>query len=157
MIFTRKTRDKFYDEWFTPPEIVQSLGKFDLDPCASPLCPNKLATRVYGPKEDGLKMPWRGRVWCNPPFGNVRLFVLKMIEHGHGTLLFFAGSETRWQMSALRAAGWVFLFDKNPLFGRPKADMPGKIHQRVWMMPFGDEDADALAKSGLPGVLLKVI
>lgn len=26
----------YSDEWYTPPEIIEALGEFDLDPCAAP-------------------------------------------------------------------------------------------------------------------------
>lgn len=33
--------EKASDEWYTPKEVLEALGKFDLDPCApvSPLWP----------------------------------------------------------------------------------------------------------------------
>ena len=32
---TRAVRGRT-DDWLTPPEIIAALGRFDLDPCASP-------------------------------------------------------------------------------------------------------------------------
>lgn len=48
------------DEWYTPKEIVDALGKFELDPC-SPV--NRLwdtATCHITPQEDGLQANWGG-------------------------------------------------------------------------------------------------
>lgn len=100
-----KPKSKFHDEWFTPMEIIEALGPFDLDPACGRLCPNKTATVQYGPRENGLKKPWHGRVWLNPPFSNVRPFVDKLIAHGNGILLIFMGSKARWQLDMVRAAG----------------------------------------------------
>ena len=50
------------DEWYTPKEIVDALGKFELDPC-SPV--NRLwdtATCHITPQEDGLQANWGGRI-----------------------------------------------------------------------------------------------
>lgn len=56
------------DEWYTPKEIIDALGEFDLDPCApvSPLY--KTASIMYNKNDDGLKQEWKGRVWLNPPY-----------------------------------------------------------------------------------------
>lgn len=60
------------DEWYTPKEIIDALGKFDLDPCA-PINPLwKTATQMYNKNDDGLIQQWKGRVWLNPPY-SVRL------------------------------------------------------------------------------------
>ena len=40
------------DEWATPPEIVNALGKFDLDVCAT--ARNAKAERFYTIEDDGL-------------------------------------------------------------------------------------------------------
>lgn len=41
------------DRWLTPPEIVEALGPFDLDPCAEAVMPWKTADVSYWC--DGLK------------------------------------------------------------------------------------------------------
>lgn len=56
-----------HDEWLTPPEILRALGEFDLDPCAPVVRPWETAARHYTVQDDGLALPWEGRVWCNPP------------------------------------------------------------------------------------------
>lgn len=50
------------DEWYTPKEILDALGKFDLDPCAPirPLWPT--AEVMYDQNIDGLSQIWEGRV-----------------------------------------------------------------------------------------------
>jgi len=57
------------DEWLTPPEIVAALGKFDLDPCSPINRPWPTAEKHYTIEDDGLFLPWFGRVWMNPPYG----------------------------------------------------------------------------------------
>lgn len=56
------------DEWYTPKEIIDALGKFDLDPCApvNPLW--QTATQMYNKNDNGLLQEWVGRVWLNPPY-----------------------------------------------------------------------------------------
>jgi hypothetical protein len=48
------------DEWYTPREIVDSCGEFDLDPCApvNPLWPT--AKTMYNKNDNGLKQNWGG-------------------------------------------------------------------------------------------------
>jgi hypothetical protein len=63
--------------WLTPPEILSVLGRFDLDPCAAPP-PRPWATANHhfdGFNYDGLKEPWLGRVWMNPPYTGDRTAV----------------------------------------------------------------------------------
>lgn len=54
------------DEWYTPKEIIDALGKFDLDPCA-PMRPLWRTARVmYNKEQDGLKQKWEGKGMVKP-------------------------------------------------------------------------------------------
>jgi hypothetical protein len=71
--------------WLTPPHIIQSLGNFDLDPCASIDRPWDTAAHHYTVEDDGLIQPWFGRVWCNPPYGpKMGGFLSKLATHERG-------------------------------------------------------------------------
>ena len=78
------------DEWYTPKEIIDALGEFDLDPCA-PVAPYKTANVMYNKNDDGLKQEWKGRVWLNPPYSRplIECFVKRMAEHGNGIAFTF--------------------------------------------------------------------
>jgi ParB family chromosome partitioning protein len=60
-------------EWFTPKRYIAAvkrvLGQIDLDP-ASCSQANAIvgATQYYTRGDDGLSLPWYGRVFCNPPY-----------------------------------------------------------------------------------------
>ncbi len=83
------------DEWLTPPEIVQALGPFDLDPCAPVVRPWDTARKHYTVEDDGLRQPWEGRVWLNPPYGReTGRWLARLAEHGDGIALIFARTET---------------------------------------------------------------
>lgn len=48
------------DEWYTPREIIEALGEFDLDPCSPmhPLWPT--AKIMYNKQDNGLIQNWGG-------------------------------------------------------------------------------------------------
>jgi phage N-6-adenine-methyltransferase len=58
-------------EWATPPEFFAALaarfGGFDLDPCAT--AENAKCPRFFTRSDNGLRQPWTGKVYCNPPYG----------------------------------------------------------------------------------------
>lgn len=78
--------------WGTPPPIATLArelldGAIDLDPCSEAAFEHVVgAARSYSlldRQEDGLALPWIGRVLCNPPGGLVRSFWHKTLrEHG---------------------------------------------------------------------------
>jgi len=83
-------------EWLTPPELITTLGEFDLDPCYSLPHPWETAKKYYTEDDDGLTQPWFGMVWCNPPYGeHTEKWLEKMSEHKECIGLIFARTETR--------------------------------------------------------------
>ena len=56
--------------WETPWDSFNNLNRkynFDLDVCA--IKENSKCRHFFSPQEDGLKQPWHGRCWMNPPYG----------------------------------------------------------------------------------------
>lgn len=105
------------DEWFTPPEIVQACGHFELDPCTSQTRPWDTASRHFTPEDDGLSLPWNAddgrklRVWMNPPYGTgLATWMKKIALHGNGIALTFARTDTKCFHD------WVFPYADSILF-----------------------------------------
>lgn len=105
------------DEWLTPPEIIKALGgpeSFDLDPCAPINRPWPMAKEHYTIADNGLLKPWHGRVWFNPPYGGPAIvgpWMRRMADHGRGTTLIFARTETALFFETVwkRATALLFL------------------------------------------------
>ena len=101
------------DEWLTPPEILASLGSFDLDPCAPRKRPWDTAAKHYTVDDNGLMKPWDGRVWLNPPYSSqeVPRWLRRLADHKNGVALVFARTETDWFFSNIweRACAVLFL------------------------------------------------
>jgi hypothetical protein len=101
-----------HDEWLTPPEIVERLGAFDLDPCSPVIRPWNTARQHYTIADNGLLKQWQGRVWCNPPYGQeTSKWVAKCAAHGNAIVLIFARTETRIFFDHVfgRADGLLFI------------------------------------------------
>ena len=63
----------------TPKKLFENLGPFDLDVASSD--ENALCERYFTEQEDGLLIPWDGeRVWCNPPYNNIKQWIEKGIR-----------------------------------------------------------------------------
>ena len=79
------------DEWLTPPKIITDLGPFDLDPCSPINRPWPTAKMHFTIEDDGLRLPWHGRVWMNPPYGpHTGMWLSKLADHRNGVALIFA-------------------------------------------------------------------
>jgi hypothetical protein len=143
------------DVWLTPPYILQALGgphAFDLDPCACENRPWDTAKHHLTWREDGLRRPWAGRPWVNPPYSNWARWIGKLIAHGRGTALIFAKTETKAFTEIFDSASGLLFIEGRLRFHNPDG-RPGEHraqHPSV-LCAWGLEDADILATSGLSG------
>jgi len=107
------------DEWYTPSEYVEVVrdvlgGVIDLDPASCDQAQQTVqAKRYYTKQDDGLKRPWSGRVFLNPPYSNPTPFVDKLIEHHEcgdvpeAILLENTDSSARWFHKSLKACSAI--------------------------------------------------
>jgi hypothetical protein len=70
--------DQRNDRWLTPMPIIDAitvdigLPPFDLDPCGAPDHFTAARRYILEDGDDGLRDPWYGRVWMNPPYGRMK-------------------------------------------------------------------------------------
>ena len=145
------------DEWLTPPEIINALGAFDLDPCSQEIRPWPTAAKHYTKADDGLAMPWFGRVWCNPPYGSsTGAWLSKLSHHGNGIALVFARTETdmffKWVWGKADAVlflrGRLYFYHADGSKARHNAGGPSCL------VAYGADNVTALERSGLAGRLI---
>jgi hypothetical protein len=138
--------------WLTPPHVLSALGDFDLDPCAAPNWPT--AKRHVILPEDGLTTEWRGRVWLNPPYGNEAwAWLARLAEHGQGTALIFARTETAGFVREVwgKAHGVYFLHARLH-FHRPNGERAeANSGAPSCLVAYGEADAERLAACALDG------
>ena len=87
------------DCWETPDAFFRALDAefhFTLDVCATPVTAK--CREFYTPKQDGLKQPWGGTVWCNPPYGReIGKWVKKAAEETCMVVMLLpARTDTAW-------------------------------------------------------------
>lgn len=104
------------DEWFSPPEIFDSLGlMFDLDPCSPGPDHWVPARKVYTKADDGLRQPWHGLVFMNPPFGERHGHVpwlRKFFDHANGIAIVRAYTSSDWFHDDVVPRAETFLFPR---------------------------------------------
>lgn len=148
------------DEWWTPQDIVSSLGEFDLDPCAPVSSPARTGCRNYFTKlDDGLSKTWLGRVWLNPPYSSAGKWIERLAYHGDGIGLVFARTETGWWHNYVWPMASALLFLRGRL-SFIRGDEAGQIGHNAAapsvLIAYGTENACALRGSGLDGALVSL-
>ena len=95
-------------EHYTPDHIWRAaarvMGRIELDPCSnSHTHPNVPADRVFTIEDDGLRQPWEGTVFLNPPYGReIPVWIARLIESyeyqgvSEAIALLPARTDTQW-------------------------------------------------------------
>ncbi len=132
--------------WETPPELLTQLyavfGRFDLDPCS----PTKSARRApvkarvhFTAEDDGLALPWHGRVFVNPPYGReLRQWVRKArtevaaLRASLVAMLLPARTDTAWWHDDIAGAADIYLLRGRLAFGDGTQSAPFPSALVVW-------------------------
>lgn len=151
-------------EWLTPPEIIAALGgadSFDLDPATPDVQPYPTAKARYTRVDNGLLLPWVGRVWLNPPYtaSEIGKWMGRLATHGCGSALIFARTETDAFFRHVWDCAHALLF----LRGRLNFHYPDGTRAKAnsgaptVLCAYGSNDADILAACGLNGQFVPLI
>ena len=139
--------------WITPKFIIDALGPFDFDPCASDPRPWDCAR--INLVEGGLEADWFGCVWLNPPFDRYQVgkWVRKLSKHGNGIALLHARTEAAWFDSVWERADSILFLSDRIRFHYPDGRRAiANSGAPACLSAFGC--SDRLRRSGLPGALV---
>lgn len=144
------------DEWLTPPEIIKALGQFDLDPCSPINRPWDTALHHYTENDNGLLMPWNGKVWCNPPYGNeTKYWLNKCAIHNNAIVLTFARTETKMFFDYVWNKATAVLFIKGRLrFYHVTGEQADSAGAPSVLIAYGKENAELLKNCTIKGKFL---
>lgn len=151
------------NDWLTPPWITEALGPFDMDPCASANRSWDIARINISPPANGLRVPWRGTIWLNPPYGRetwdwlTRLADARDNNQAVGIALIFARTETiGFQASIWERANAILFIDGRLKFWRPGVgeDKRSNAGAPSALVAYGEDMVNRLRESGIAGRLV---
>lgn len=157
--FNSNTENK--EEWLTPPELIKSLGDFDLDPCSPEenIRPWPTAGKHLALSDDGLNSEWNGRVWCNPPYGKETFKWLdKLAAHGDGMALVFARTETiGFHEQIWSKANAIFFFKGRLKFYHVTGIQGDTANAPSCLIAYGENNASVLKRCDLKGKFIGLV
>lgn len=156
--FTHESPHNESIEWYTPPEIFDSLNlEFDLDPCS----PGKdksfvPAKNFYTVEDDGLSSPWSGTVFMNPPYGTqTPVWMKKFTDHGDGIALVFSRTDVKWfQENSDKFDAICFVSGRIRFYKGSVDERGGTPGTGSMLIAIGEKSVKALKDSGL-GVVME--
>lgn len=141
------------DEWLTPPSYFAALGVlFDLDAASSgnDFVP---ARKIYTKADDGLRQPWHGLVWLNPPFGRRHghlPWLVRFFDHANGIAICRAYTSSGWFHDLVIPRAETMLFPRGKTqFLRPDHSIGKEPGHGVILIGMGAVANAALERSGL--------
>jgi hypothetical protein len=122
--------------------LYSVFGTFDLDPCSPTKDRRKAPVKArvrYTVDDDGLSLPWMGRVFVNPPYGrNVQFWVAKArseVESGNAKSVVAvvpARTDTAWWHDHIASSAHVFFLRGRLRFGDGQQSAPFPSVVAVW-------------------------
>lgn len=142
--FTGAGNSSVHHGWETPAELIAALEsvfeRFDLDPCAASADAKgaRVKARVrLTVHDDGSNVPWKGRVFVNPPYGRqLGTWVAKCAGEAAGGAVVVglvpARTDTRWWHMHVVGAADVFMLRGRLKFGDGAMPAPFPSAVVVW-------------------------
>ncbi len=142
------------DEWFTPKYIFDGIGlRFDMDVAAPIGGPRHVPCDSWlTPKDNGLLAPYRGLIWCNPPFGHMRhkqAWLRRFCDHHHGIALVPDRTSAPWFQEFAPLADAICWVAPKIKFERPDGSRGESPGTGTALLAAGDVAAAALDRCGL--------
>lgn len=133
-------KDSDSDRYFTAQAeldlVLAQWGSIDLDPCWDPESIVQAST-CYDIRrgEDGLLLPWQGKVWLNPPYSDpapwLHRAVLHASEGGEVLALVVAAVGSSYWRRLVWPFASVCALSPRPKFSRPKSLGPKRSATQI--------------------------
>ena len=144
--FNHVGQSSVHHGWATPSELLNRLyavfGRFDLDPCSPSKRERDAPVRArvhFTMADDGLNLPWHGRVFVNPPYGReLERWIAKAkaeVEQGRArcvVALVPSRTDTRWWHEHIAGVADVYLLRGRLAFGDGEVPAPFPSAVVVW-------------------------
>lgn len=145
------------NDWFTPKYIFDALGEtFDMDVAAPQEGPRYVpCSRWITEAQDGLRTPWEGFVWMNPPFGarnGIWVWLDKFFEHGNGIALTPDRTSAPWWHDAASKSNAILFTKGKVKFERPDGTIGKSPGSGVCLMAAGRRATLALLDAERAGL-----
>jgi hypothetical protein len=146
------------DEWYTPKFIFDALKlQFDLDVASPGVSHWVPALKVFTKEDDGLKQPWIGTVFMNPPFGgrNGQVpWIEKFVKHGDGIAIIAARTSAKWFQDLVPLCDAICFPRGKTKFIRPDGSVGKSPGSGIAIVAIGDKSTKKLQESNL-GIFYK--
>lgn len=142
------------DTWLTPPELIQSLGTFELDPCSPVNRPWDTALKHFTVEDNDLLQDWMNyRVFLNPPYGNqLEAWLNRMAMHSNGIALIFARTDTKaFQQYVFPYANSIMFIKGRIQFYTIDGKQGNNANAPSLLVSYTDYDSDMIESSGIKG------
>ena len=103
---------------------------------------------------DGLSLPWKGRVWLNPPYKNplIGKFIDRMSNHDNGIALVFNRMDTAlWHEKIFPSATAMLIMRGRVRFFRPNGTEGDSAGCGSVLIAWGEKNDAVLRNCGING------
>jgi hypothetical protein len=151
--------------WLTPQWLIDLIGISDLDPCGYKLN-GEFVTQcgidnyTLQDNQDGLKLPWHGSVYCNPPYDQNPIWLQKCRTYHEQTgndviVMLFNRSETRYFQEHVQHATGLLLVRGRVSFLNADGHAQSGANAASVLIAFGEGAFERIRN--VPGIAVRIL